>query len=70
MTTTTITVSGMTCGHCVASVTEEIGALTGVTDVAVDLNAGGDSPVTITSTTDLDDADIRAAVDEAGYEVK
>ncbi|MCM1010999.1 cation transporter [Brevibacterium sp. XM4083] len=70
MTTTTITVSGMTCGHCVASVTEEIGALSGVTDVAVDLNAGGDSPVTITSTADLDDADIRAAVDEAGYEVK
>ncbi|EKU48312.1 MULTISPECIES: heavy-metal-associated domain-containing protein [Bacteria] len=70
MTTTTITVSGMTCGHCVASVKEEIGALPGVSDVAVDLNAGGDSPVTITSANDLDDADLRAAVDEAGYEVK
>ena len=70
MTTTTITVSGMTCGHCVASVKEEIGALPGVADVAVDLNAGGDSPVTITSANDLDDADLRAAVDEAGYEVK
>ncbi|MBR7504017.1 heavy-metal-associated domain-containing protein, partial [Mycobacterium tuberculosis] len=57
MTTTTITVSGMTCGHCVASVKEEIGALPGVSDVAVDLNAGGDSPVTITSANDLDDAD-------------
>ena len=70
MTTTTITVSGMTSGHCVASVKEEIGALPGVSDVAVDLNAGGDSPVTITSANDLDDADLRAAVDEAGYEVK
>ncbi len=49
MTTTTITVSGMTCGHCVASVTEELSELDGVTDVAVDLHAGADSPVTITS---------------------
>jgi copper chaperone len=70
MTTTNITVSGMTCGHCEAAVKEELGALDGVTDVAVDLNAGGDSPVTITSEAELDDAAIRAAVDEAGYEVK
>ncbi|WP_152347196.1 heavy-metal-associated domain-containing protein [Brevibacterium sp. CFH 10365] len=70
MTTTTITVSGMTCGHCEAAVREELGALAGVSDVAVDLNAGGDSPVTITSSAALDDAAIRAAVDEAGYEVK
>ncbi|HJF76880.1 MAG TPA: cation transporter [Brevibacterium linens] len=70
MTTTTITVSGMTCGHCEAAVKEELGALGGVTEVAVDLNAGGDSPVTITSSNELDDAAIRAAVDEAGYEVK
>ncbi|MGO0605468.1 MULTISPECIES: heavy-metal-associated domain-containing protein [Brevibacterium] len=70
MTTTTITVSGMTCGHCEAAVKDELGALAGVSDVAVDLNAGGDSPVTITSSAELDDAAIRAAVDEAGYEVK
>ena len=70
MTTTTITVSGMTCGHCEAAVKEELGALNGVTEVAVDLNAGGDSQVTITSSDALDDAAIRAAVDEAGYEVK
>lgn len=70
MTTTTITVSGMTCGHCVASVKEEIGALPGVSEVTVDLNAGGDSPVTITSADALDAADVRAAVDEAGYEVR
>ena len=70
MTTTNITVSGMTCGHCEAAVKEELGALAGVSDVSVELNAGGDSPVTITSADALDDAAIRAAVDEAGYEVK
>ena len=70
MTTTTITVSGMTCGHCEAAVKEELGGLPGVSDVAVELNAGGDSPVTITSAEELDEAAIRAAVDEAGYEVK
>ena len=70
MTTTTITVSGMTCGHCEAAVKEELSALGGVTEVAVDLNAGGDSPVTITSAEELDEEAIRAAVDEAGYEVK
>ncbi|GAA1928613.1 heavy-metal-associated domain-containing protein [Brevibacterium antiquum] len=70
MTTTTINVTGMTCGHCEAAVREELGALPGVTDVAVELNAGGDSPVTITSERDLDDGAISAAVDEAGYEVK
>ncbi|MCF2586576.1 heavy-metal-associated domain-containing protein [Brevibacterium sp. UCMA 11752] len=70
MTTTTINVTGMTCGHCEAAVKEELGALPGVTDVAVELSAGGDSPVTITSERDLDDSAISAAVDEAGYEVK
>ncbi|MDN5775267.1 MAG: cation transporter, partial [Brevibacterium aurantiacum] len=63
MTTTTINVNGMTCGHCEAAVKEELGALPGVTDVAVELNAGGDSPVTITSEKDLDEAAISAAVD-------
>lgn len=70
MTTTTINVTGMTCSHCVGAVQEELGALPGVTDVTVELNAGGDSPVTITSERDLDDVAISAAVDEAGYEVK
>jgi copper chaperone len=70
MTTTNITVTGMTCGHCEAAVKEELGGLPGVSDVAVELNAGGDSPVTITSAAELDEAAIRAAVDEAGYEVK
>ena len=70
MTTTTITVSGMTCGHCVASVTEELSGLAGVSDVAVDLHAGADSPVTITSSSVLDPAAVEAAVAEAGYAVR
>ncbi|WP_349826714.1 heavy-metal-associated domain-containing protein [Brevibacterium litoralis] len=69
MSTTNLTVSGMTCGHCVAAVTEEISALPGVTDVAVDLHAGGNSPVTVTSEAPLDAAALAGAVDEAGYAV-
>lgn len=65
-TTTTITVSGMTCGHCSSAVTEELSQLPGVPEVSVDLVAGGDSPVTITSDADLAPADVRAAVAEAG----
>lgn len=69
MTTTTVTVSGMTCQHCVASVTEELQEVDGVQNVQVDLVAGGDSPVTITSEGDLDPAAVRGAVEEAGYQV-
>lgn len=64
---TTITVSGMTCGHCVNSVTEELSKLAGVTEVSVDLDSG---KVEITSDADLDQAQIASAVEEAGYEVK
>jgi copper chaperone len=60
----TYTVSGMTCEHCVRSVTEEIGELTGVTDVAVDLPTGA---VSVTSDRPLDAAHVRFAVEEAGY---
>ncbi len=60
-------VSGMTCGHCVSSVTEELSALDGVQTVTVDLNAGGTSTVTVASSTGLDVDAVRAAVDEAGY---
>ncbi|WP_380164858.1 heavy-metal-associated domain-containing protein [Jannaschia sp. R86511] len=67
--TTTIDVVGMTCGHCVSAVTEELSALPGVTDVSVDLVAGGTSPVTVRSEQPLDDAAVAAAVDEAGYEL-
>lgn len=67
--TTTIQVVGMTCGHCVSAVTEELTQLPGVTDVTIDLVAGGTSPVTVTSEQPLDDAAVAAAVDEAGYEL-
>ena len=64
-----VNVAGMTCGHCVRSVQEEIRALPGVTDVHVDLVAGGTSQVTITSTEPLSDEDVTAAVIEAGYSI-
>ena len=69
MTTTTVKVAGMTCGHCVSAVTSELTGLDGVTDVAVELVAGGTSTVQVTSEAPLDDAAVRAAVDEAGYDV-
>lgn len=64
---TTVEVSGMTCGHCVSSVSEELEALAGVESVDVDLNAGGISTVTITSDKALSPAEIGEAVAEAGY---
>ncbi|CAI7979404.1 MULTISPECIES: heavy-metal-associated domain-containing protein [Parafrankia] len=66
MTTTTYTVTGMTCAHCVASVTEELGEIAGVTDVAVDLGSGA---VTVTSDRQLDPTKVRTAVEEAGYQL-
>lgn len=62
----TYTVTGMTCAHCVASVTEELGEIAGVTDVAVDLGSGA---VTVTSDRQLDPATVRTAVEEAGYQL-
>ena len=59
-------VTGMTCGHCVGAVSEELSALPGVTGVAVALVAGGISTVTISSETALTDEQIAAALDEAG----
>jgi copper chaperone CopZ len=64
--TTTYTVTGMTCQHCVNAVTGELVALPGVDDVQIDLGSGA---VTVTSETPLADDDVRAAVDEAGYEI-
>lgn len=69
MTTETVAVTGMTCEHCVASVTEEVSELPGVTDVAVALVPGGSSSVTVTSDRPLDDEALRGAIAEAGYEV-
>ena len=64
--TATYTVSGMTCGHCVSAVTEEVTNIPGVTDVEVDLASGA---VTITSETPVEETAVKAAVDEAGYEL-
>ena len=68
-TLTTYEVTGMTCGHCVAAVTEEIGLLPGADAVTVDLVVGGVSQVTVTSTAPLERALVDAAVVEAGYEL-
>jgi len=65
--TTDYGVSGMTCGHCVAAVTEEVSALDGVTGVTVDLVSGGISTVHVSSDAVPDDEAVRGAVDEAGY---
>ena len=65
--TTTYAVSGMTCGHCVSAVTEEIAEVAGVSAVVVDLVPGGTSLVTVTSTAPLAEPAVRAAVAEAGY---
>lgn len=62
-------VTGMTCGHCVASVTEELEEITGVRRVDVDLVAGGTSTVTVTSDQPLADDAVQAAVAEAGYQL-
>ncbi|MED7931552.1 copper ion binding protein [Nonomuraea sp. LP-02] len=66
MSTATYTVKGMTCGHCVSSVKEEVGEVAGVTAVEVDLATG---LLTVNSDGPVDPAKITAAVEEAGYEV-
>ncbi|HEY2063066.1 heavy-metal-associated domain-containing protein [Amycolatopsis sp. NBC_01480] len=58
------TVSGMSCGHCAQSVTEELSAVPGVTEVSVDVETGR---VTVKSTEALAEDAVRAAVEEAGY---
>lgn len=65
--TTTYTVTGMTCGHCVASVTEEVSEVAGVESVDVDLPTGA---VTITSSSPVPRAAVQAAVEEAGYQLQ
>ena len=64
--TRTFTVQGMTCGHCVSSVTEEVQEIPGVENVDVVLETGA---LTVTSSQALDDAAVRAAVEEAGYQL-
>ena len=65
--TVTYAIDGMTCEHCVMSIDEAFRELPGVTDVQVDLVAGGRSTATVTSTAPLDDTAVDAAVEDAGY---
>lgn len=64
MTTTTYSITGMTCAHCAAAVSTELRTLPGVTDVQVDVPAG---TAAVTSDAPLDRGAVRGAVDEAGY---
>ncbi|HET8594998.1 MAG TPA: heavy-metal-associated domain-containing protein [Intrasporangium sp.] len=64
--TASYTVTGMTCGHCVASVTEEVQEIPGVENVDVVLDTGA---LTITSAESIDPATVKAAVEEAGYQL-
>lgn len=66
MTDTNFTVTGMTCDHCVLSVTEDVSEVPGVTGVDVDLPTGR---LTVTRGAPIDADKIRSAVREAGYEV-
>ncbi|MEO3750747.1 heavy-metal-associated domain-containing protein [Streptomyces sp. B6B3] len=65
-TVSTYTVTGMTCAHCVASVTAEVGRIPGVANVDVDLRAG---TVTVASQAPLDESAVADAVTEAGYDL-
>ena len=64
MATSTYTVTGMTCDHCVSAVTQELSDITGVTKVSIELASG---QVTVESDAALDQAAVAPAVDEAGY---
>lgn len=59
-----LVVPGMTCGHCVAAVTEEVSKVSGVAHVAIDL----DTKLVVVTGTALDESLIRDAIREAGYE--
>ena len=62
----TYTVAGMTCGHCVASVSEEVQEISGVENVHVVLESGS---LTVTSSRPIDDAEVQTAVESAGYQL-
>lgn len=64
MTVQTYTVEGMTCGHCAAAVTREVGAIPGVAEARVDVSA---KTLAVDATADVSDALVAAAVHEAGY---
>jgi len=66
MTTQTFPATGLTCGHCVGAVTSELTALPGVTDVQIDLVPEGTSTLSVITDAALTDAQVAAALDEAG----
>jgi copper chaperone len=66
MTSNTYSVTGMSCGHCAGAVRGELGRLPGVTDVEVNVDLG---QVTVVSQDRLDAASVRAAIEEAGYDL-
>lgn len=66
MSTVTVTVTGMTCGHCATSVREEVESIAGVTAVDVDVASG---KVTIDSQAQIGTDAIRGAIEEAGYQL-
>jgi len=68
-TVTALSVTGMTCGHCVSSVTRELKGVAGVQDVSVELRTGDKSSVRVISDQPVDEGSLREAVDEAGYAV-
>lgn len=67
--TVELSINGMTCGHCVASVTEELSEVPSVLNVEVILNSGATSKATVVTNTELDDNALRDAVSEAGFEL-
>ena len=67
--TVELAVNGLTCAHCVQSVTEELSEVAGVKNVDVILNSGATSKVTLVSDVALDDDVLREAVSEAGFEL-
>lgn len=64
MTTTEYQVAGMTCGHCEVAITREVSQVAGVESIDVSAATG---TLVVTSTGELDDAQVLAAVEEAGY---
>ena len=65
----TLHITGMTCGHCVSSVIEELSEVPGVSNVSVELNVGGASVATLTTTAPIEPSALSAAVAEAGYQL-
>ncbi|MGP9649400.1 heavy-metal-associated domain-containing protein [Glutamicibacter sp. AOP38-B1-38] len=65
----TLKIEGMTCGHCVSSVTEELQEIPGVSNVEVDLVVGGASTATIATNKPVENSILEAAVAEAGYKL-